>query len=289
MQYTHKHSQSSYQVTVTFDDGDIDGSKEKVLKQYQKDVKLPGFRKGHVPLRLVEQQVNDQYMQAAIYEQLLTDQLREMVEKESDVQWIGNPYDIDRKENTITYRLDVYPTVQVLNDDWKTLTLETLSPEVTDEQRDEVVQNFKKQYADRDPVETVSPDTVATVQLDYLDADGEQVHTRRDFVGREDQEKDSKLGMILNDKKKDDVIELKHTKKELPADWIYTKDDAKPKTVKATITDIKKMVLPTFDRKKIVSLFGEDAKPQNEEELIEMITESTKIENYNQSMMQAIE
>lgn len=291
MKYTLKEAASAYIVAVTFDDADTSAAKDKVLKTYQKDVKVPGFRPGHAPMSVVESQVNPEYLKAAIHEQIITDQLRQMVEEKNDIQWIGNPHTIDRniEKGEITYTLDVYPEVKVLNEDWKKVAMKAITPEVTDEQRDEVWTNFTKQYADYQDTETIEDGTVATIQLSYQDKDGTEIFAKRDFVGDEDKTKDTDLKTLLEGKKKEETIELTYTKKCVPADWHYTKDDAKPAKLVATVSDIKKQVIPTFDRAQIVKLFGEEAKPQNEAELVEMITESVKVENYNNAMMQQTE
>jgi trigger factor len=289
MKYTLKKSSSAYIVTVTYDADDTTAAKDKVLKSYQKDVKISGFRPGHAPMNLVEQQVNPQYLEVAIKEQIITDQLRKMVEEKKDVQWIGNPHSIDWKDGEITYTLDVYPEVHVLNDDWKKVAMKAITPAVTDEQRDEVWSNFTKQYADYQDVEVVGAETVTTAQLSYHDKDGNELHTKRSFVGKEDIEKDAKLGELLIGKKKDDTVELKYTKKDIPANWEYKKDETKPVKLIVTISDIKEQVVPEFTREKIISLFGEEAQPQNEQELKDMITESVKVENYNNALMEQTE
>ncbi|USN57280.1 MAG: hypothetical protein H6766_02215 [Candidatus Peribacteria bacterium] len=289
MKYTLKEAPSAYVIAVSYDADDTTKAREKVLKSYQKDVKVAGFRPGHAPMHLVEQQVNPEYLEIAIKEQIITDQLRKMIEEKKDIQWIGNPHSIDRKDGEITYTLDIYPEVKVLNDDRKKITMKAITPSVTDEQRDEVWTNFTKQYADYQDADTVTASTVDTIQLSYQDKDGNELHTKRDFVGKEDIEKDAKLGELLIGKKKGEVVEVKYTKKDIPTDWEYKKDDATPATLVATVSDIKQQVIPTFDREKIVSLFGEEAKPQNEQELIDMIAESVKVENYNNALMEQTE
>jgi FKBP-type peptidyl-prolyl cis-trans isomerase (trigger factor) len=42
--------------------------KQDALKQFQEEISLPGFRKGHVPLEMVEQQVKAEYLSMSIVE-----------------------------------------------------------------------------------------------------------------------------------------------------------------------------------------------------------------------------
>lgn len=59
MQYTLEQGPASnYLITVILSKEDLTNYKDIVLKGFQKDIKVPGFRPGHVPLAMVEQQLN---------------------------------------------------------------------------------------------------------------------------------------------------------------------------------------------------------------------------------------
>jgi trigger factor len=88
-------AQSNYLIEVTVDADVLASSKKNVLTNYQKDISLPGFRKGHAPMAEVEKQMRPDYLEMAVYEQVITTNLRKIVEEEKDKQFIGSPYDID--------------------------------------------------------------------------------------------------------------------------------------------------------------------------------------------------
>jgi hypothetical protein len=43
----------------------------------------------------VEKQMRPEYLKMAVYEQVITDNLKKIVEEEKEKQFIGSPYDID--------------------------------------------------------------------------------------------------------------------------------------------------------------------------------------------------
>lgn len=60
-----------YDIELVLTADDYAKGKEKALKEFQKDLTLPGFRKGFVPMHLVEEQVQPEYVSMSIYEHLI--------------------------------------------------------------------------------------------------------------------------------------------------------------------------------------------------------------------------
>ena len=64
MQYEIEQGlQSNYLITLHPEQEDLDVAKKKVLKEFQKDMSMQGFRKGHVPLDMVEQNAKPMMIQ----------------------------------------------------------------------------------------------------------------------------------------------------------------------------------------------------------------------------------
>lgn len=287
-------AQSNYLIEVTVDADVLASSKKNVLTNYQKDISLPGFRKGHAPMAEVEKQMRPDYLEMAVYEQVITTNLRKIVEEEKDKQFIGSPYDIDFgekgwEETKITFVLDVYPVVAVKDDSWKTVSLKKIDASVTQKDIDVAVYNFKKQYADYADAEEIAEGTVTRVNYDLLDKDGKKFDTTFLFVGDEEMAEHDGLKDMFRGKKKDDTFELAYNENKLPKILFYKKDKGTPATLQFTVGEVKKIVLPVFDTKKIAELFGADAKVTNEEEIVRMITESMQQEKVNGELMQQIE
>ncbi len=284
---------SNYQIALEVPWDVLADAKTKVLKTYSKDIAIPWFRKGHAPQAEVEKQMRPDYLQMAVYEEVMSGHLRKLVEDEKEKQFIGSPYDInfDEKDGTttITYTLDTYPVVAVKNDSWKKASLKPVDENVTQEQIDEAVYNFKKQYADYEDADAIAEGTVTRVNYDILDKTWEKFDSSFLFVWDEETKEHPLLKDLFRGKKKDDTFDAPYSEKKLPKILFYTKDKGTPHSMSFTVGEVKKIVLPEFDEKKIAELFGEDAKVKNEAEIVQMITESMKQEKTQAELMKQVE
>ena len=106
-----------YDIELVLEAKDDDGAKAHVLKDFQKDLKMPGFRTGFVPMHLVEEQVQPQYLTMGIFEHLVNIGLQTLLKSNPELRFIGEPYDLkqDKKgeETLVTFKLDVFPEVEV--------------------------------------------------------------------------------------------------------------------------------------------------------------------------------
>lgn len=91
--------QCNYQVTFTFTDAEKAGVKNHVLEHFAKDMNIPGFRAGKVPLHMVESKVQPAYVQMAITEHLVNKGIQELLGENKDLKFIGEPYAFDTKED----------------------------------------------------------------------------------------------------------------------------------------------------------------------------------------------
>ena len=62
-----------YSVTGFLTADEIQSSADEVLQKYGKDIKMPGFRKGHIPLSVLRQKYNASAMGEAIDKLMNTD------------------------------------------------------------------------------------------------------------------------------------------------------------------------------------------------------------------------
>jgi len=67
---------------------DQEKSKEKILKNFQKDLELPGFRKGHAPMDKVEENVKPEYLAVGVYENLINSGLQELIKENPTIRFI---------------------------------------------------------------------------------------------------------------------------------------------------------------------------------------------------------
>ncbi len=67
-----KKDQMNYEMQFIITPQEYTQAKDLILKEFQKDYEAPGFRKGFVPLDIVEKNIKPEYLQIGIYEKLLT-------------------------------------------------------------------------------------------------------------------------------------------------------------------------------------------------------------------------
>jgi FKBP-type peptidyl-prolyl cis-trans isomerase (trigger factor) len=58
----NKIAHSAYEVKLTTEQSDHEKARKEVLKHFQKDLELPGFRKGFVPMDMVQEHINQEYL-----------------------------------------------------------------------------------------------------------------------------------------------------------------------------------------------------------------------------------
>ena len=191
-----KLENSSVKLTVTIGKADVAASYNEVVAKYAKNIQIPGFRKGKVPVSVLERKYGDALKNDAvseIVEKALGDIFEEMDKNKSDDRPL--PYSqptIDdiplldtTKDLTFAVKYDVFPKVEVKNFDG----IEIKVPEVkiTDDDLKEELEAIRQRNAmvlDKKDDEVVAKDDIVTVnycELDDKDAEiaGSQ---RQDFV-----------------------------------------------------------------------------------------------------------
>lgn len=243
-------------MTVTIAKKDVADGYNETLSQYVKQVQIPGFRKGHVPAKVLERKFGAQINSETISD-LIDKSLNEIFKDESEKENRPLPYEPPRLEKmpeldftkdleyTVTY--DVFPKVEVKNFDG----IEVKVPEVSvgDE---EVAEELKAlQYRNAVVVdkkdETVAKDDIITIDIFEKDENGTEIKgTRRvSFVFT--------VGTAENVYKIDD--ELCGMKKGETKDIskTYGQDDeneslaGKTKSYSVTVKEVKVRDLPALD------------------------------------------
>lgn len=245
-----KLENSSVKLTVTIGKADVAASYNEVVAKYAKNIQIPGFRKGKVPVSVLERKYGDALKNDAvseIVEKALGDIFEEMDKNKSDDRPL--PYSqptIDdiplldtTKDLTFAVKYDVFPKVEVKNFDG----IEIKVPEVkiTDDDLKEELEAIRQRNAmvlDKKDDEVVAKDDIVTVnycELDDKDAEiaGSQ---RQDFVFT--------VGTEQNIYKFDNEIigmkkgETKDLTKEV---------DGENKKVRVTVTAVKVRNVPELD------------------------------------------
>ena len=288
-----KWAHANYDIQFTITEKEFEDAKLIMLKEFQKDYEAPWFRKGSAPLDMVEKNVKPEYISVWAYEKLINIGLQEVLKEQPEIKLIGEPYDLkqEKKEgNTIIdLKLDIFPEVEVVNNDWEKQSCTPIDNIATQEEIEGTLMNIKKQYADYQDVDTIELDTISKIALEYLDKEGKVVHTGHTYIGEQEFAEDPFFPKTFINKKKDETIELTHDETKLPAVLHNKKSDSKAEKIKLTIKDINKIVLPEMTHDMIKKLFWDDTKLETQDDLIAYIKDSIEHQKYDQELIKKIE
>lgn len=249
-----KLEHSAVRLTVTVGKDDVRAAYDALLKDYAKNVRIDGFRKGKVPANILERKFGPQLKLDAMGRVM-----DEAVEKALDGEALvplsyaqpsldGQPaFELDAEFSfSVTY--DVFP--EVVPGDIEGMELEL--PQVTiakaDEERElDEIRDRNAIVMDKDDKAAAKKGDIATVDYAELDESGEPVKgtERQDFV--------FELGSGHNLYKfDDDVIGMKKDaektiEKAFPADFEYSELAGQTKKLRVKLTKLKEKKLPELD------------------------------------------
>lgn len=288
-----KWAHANYDIQLIITEKEYEDAKLIMIKEFQKDYEAPGFRKWSAPLDMVEKNIKPEYVSIWAYEKLINKGLQEILKEQPDIKLIGEPYDLKQEQkdgNTIIdLKLDIFPEVEVINNDREKQACTPIDNIATEEEIDGTLINIKKQYADYQDAETIELDTISKIALEYLDKEGKVVHTGHTYIGEQEFAEDPFFPKTFVNKKRDETIEIDHDEKKLPAVLHNKKSDVKAEKIKLTIKDIKKIVLPEMTPDMLKKLFWDDTKLETQDDLIEYIKDSIEHQKYDQELIKKIE
>lgn len=150
---------------------------DTAFQQLAKQIRMPGFRPGKVPVKLLEQRVDKQAMFEQVVGEVVPTRYSEAVTT-SEVQPIGQPeIEVTSKEYgqdlTFTAEVDVRPEITL--PELKNLKIEVDPIEVTDEEVDAELQNLRARFGTLTGVERAAEDgDFVSIDLSAT-VDGEEV------------------------------------------------------------------------------------------------------------------
>ena len=269
-----KGTQSNYDLEITVTTTDKEHEKQHVLKNFQADMSLAGFRKGQVPLSIVEKNVQPEYLNMSIIEHIANHWIQDALKENPEIRFIGEPYDYAQDEKdgvtTIKLKLDIYPEVEVKKDTWKKESIKPITIKVEDKEIEEALVNLRKNYADYQDTDILEVGTVSKVALEFLDKEGNSIEKGTTYIGEPEFNEDKFREKTFGGKKKGEEFEEKYDEKKLPV-VLHAKAENKPTTIKYVIKDVKKQILPEFTAENIEKFFGKESEVKNETELKEFI------------------
>ncbi|MBB5164111.1 trigger factor [Mycobacterium sp. AZCC_0083] len=150
---------------------------DQAFKEMAKQIRMPGFRPGKVPVKLLESRIDKQAMLDQVVGEAVPGRYSEAVAS-SDVQPIGQPeIDITKKEYgedlVFTAEVDIRPEIAL--PDLAALTITVDPIEVTDDEVDTELENLRARFGTLTGVERAAQDgDFVSIDLSAT-ADGEDV------------------------------------------------------------------------------------------------------------------
>ena len=171
----------------------IDREMTSAMRRYQKRLEIPGFRKGKVPIKVIEKRFGPSIRHGVI-EDLLPTLIHEASEQTGLVP-AGSPRitALDQVEDgglTFTASIDIWPEVELQGED--ALELERLEHEVTNAEIDEQIEEMRTRNASEQTVErALAKGDVLIADLQRLDeegnpVEGEKYEERHFHIGADD-------------------------------------------------------------------------------------------------------
>lgn len=190
----------------------IEAAVAKAIKDYQRRLEIPGFRKGKVPLTLVERRYGEAIRQSVVSE-LLPELMGEATQAENLVP--AAPPRITKLDYqpsqplNFTAALDIWPEVQV--ESYEQLKAARLVHTVSDEELDRQLQELQERHATEEQVERpLEKGDVLIADLQRLDEGslpivGERYEERYFIIGNENapspQFEEALLGIVAGEER----------------------------------------------------------------------------------------
>jgi len=150
------------------------GERSRVLKEMVKEVALPGFRKGKVPVDIVEKRFGDEIRAEAI--RSILPLAYEHVVSEHGLEPVGDPEFRDVKAMgdeplSFTVCIEVFPRLEI--GEYRGIKVDAEEPVVTDEEVEQVIKNLQERSADFLKVDRpAAAGDVVTLDFTPIGADG---------------------------------------------------------------------------------------------------------------------
>ena len=248
---------SAVKLTVTVAKEDVAENYNQIITKYAKNAQIPGFRKGHVPVAVLERKYGNA-LKADVTADIIDKALNELFSDENEKEIRPLPYaqpqmdsmpEFDTtKDLTFTVTYDVFPKVKDI--DLKGVSIKETQSEVGDKELEEELKAIQERNAtviDKKDDETAEKDNIVTINYAELGEDGRVIESskREGFVFT--------IGTGENIYKIDDDIigmkkgETKEITKTYAADDSDKELAGKTKKIRVTVTALKVRNLPALD------------------------------------------
>lgn len=166
---TEKVAENQVKLEIEVDAEQVDEALDQAYQKVVQDVQLPGFRKGKVPRKILEQKYGEEVLHKDALNVLYSEVYPQAVE-ESDVNPIDQPelVDFDLKQGEpadLVFEVEVEPEVEL--GDYTDLEIEKEAAEVTDEEIEQELEARRQKNAQLAAVERERVEDGDFVTIDF--------------------------------------------------------------------------------------------------------------------------
>lgn len=227
---------------------EVDREVEELAREYARNVKVPGFRPGKVPMSIIRQRFGNDLMKEAtqkIIERCWKDAL-----SEHDLQPISAP-NVQTVENEAGKPLkfkvsfEVLPPLEVT--DYKGVSVTMPPHEVKDENVDETLGHIREQHAQFVPVEGEAQDgayLTVTIDGEFVGESGKPIHEEDITLVVGGAQQNAEFTQHLRGARAGEVREFEIS---YPADHHRKSWAGKTVRYRTTVKDVKEKVLPELN------------------------------------------
>jgi len=248
---------SNVSLSVTVPKEDVKERYNDMLKEYSKNLQIPGFRKGHVPKEVLERKFAEALKGEAMG-RIMESTLQEIFKEEnlpradrplpySTPELQGEPEFDFEKDLQFTVNYDVLPEVKI--GQWKGLNVEYPYAEIDKKDIDKELDEIRDRNSivmDKDDSAATAKGDVTTIDYEIFEEDGVtplQI-SRKDFTLTIDGKNIFKFDDYITGMKKG---ETKEFEKKFESDYFDPALADKTRKVKITLTALKEKKLPDLD------------------------------------------
>ncbi|MDD3738585.1 MAG: trigger factor [Lentimicrobiaceae bacterium] len=149
------------------------------IKHQQKQLAMPGFRKGHVPFGIAKKMYGDAFRGEEI-NRVASDNLFKFIADEK-LDILGNPIPVEDEAMSwkegedlkLKFKIGLAPEVNVKFDE--NLPLDSYNISIDDETHSQTIANVQKQHSKKEDQSEITDDTIVDVIFKQVDAEGNEV------------------------------------------------------------------------------------------------------------------
>ncbi len=268
-------------IDVTFDVAEVDEAIDSVYDEVKKSARIPGFRKGKTPRKVLEHQFGPDYFGANATVNLIEKHSPEIVDSNGYVPYGDYDYDADEAAKqgeaySYSFTIQVKPEYELTSTD--PVSVQALKTDATEKEIDERIDTLLNYYVDLNHIDGPAKETDIVAISQECFVNGEEIEEghkdyrsiimEADTVSQEF--KDQLLGTNVDDKKE---FVATHDDLDLPEEYGDKID------VKIEVQNITEKIVPELTDEWVKENCGVDSVDKFREQIATEIAKNKKIES----------